>query len=187
MPNYAALKLDKEQRTALIEMLPALFPKIKCDYIALGLMDKSSARDQFATDPKSIEVLGIADDGDGVQALVVRVDGKMRCDYDGKIFHITFSIDPTRNVSKSLLGPMEVAHGDLPKYSSSTSHRLLGLIFDKNDRIQCVDDSLTYLEFSEPIKIHAEPVYVTNKVPEALNASRRGSRHPRSLQSACTG
>jgi hypothetical protein len=90
-------KLDREQRHALIGRFP---PKN-----AFTVADHVTLRAQVAADtalpPRCrAEIVGRADDGKGVEAMVVAIDGSSERP-DGGTYHITWSLGPGRRAQES--------------------------------------------------------------------------------------
>jgi hypothetical protein len=87
MKGWVAFELPENERANLLGLFDARYPDVICHHIthAFGVGDDYELPRQTAG-----QVIGIADDGDGVQALVVDM-GEDRP--DGGTYHITFSID----------------------------------------------------------------------------------------------
>jgi lipoprotein-anchoring transpeptidase ErfK/SrfK len=84
-------KLDGEQRSWLLNLFSSAYPDVIADHVTL-----SSGPDKKRP-PKdtSAEIVGQVDDGAGVQAFVVRIDGTTDRP-DGSTYHITWSIDRSK-------------------------------------------------------------------------------------------
>ena len=90
-------KLDGSDRARLLDRFPPLFHQIVADHVTL----------RFGTDghtplpaQTSGEIVGEADDGSGVQALVVRIGGTTDRG-DGSVYHITWSLGAHRHAKES--------------------------------------------------------------------------------------
>ena len=84
--------LDAAERAALLERFAPVYPDIIAHHVTL----KMKARPRAALPPAcSGAIVGEADDGAGVQCLVVEVEGSS-VRPDGGIYHITWSLDPHR-------------------------------------------------------------------------------------------
>jgi hypothetical protein len=85
-------KLDRIQRAALLKRFPPSWPDVIADHVTLRT--GGTAADP---PPRSVqaEIVGSVDDGAGLQALVVAVDGTTERP-DGGIYHITWSLDRSR-------------------------------------------------------------------------------------------
>jgi hypothetical protein len=85
-------KLDRADRTRLLDLFPPRFGETVADHVTL----------RFGTDGQTPlpaeslgEVVGETDDGSGVQALVVRIGGTIDRG-DGSVYHITWSLAGAR-------------------------------------------------------------------------------------------
>lgn len=86
---YTCWILSEEDRDRLLEIIPPNYPDVIAHHIT----------DQFGVPADTIppsqivaKFLSVVDDGNGVQAIVVSVNGEVKRS-DGNIFHITWSID----------------------------------------------------------------------------------------------
>jgi hypothetical protein len=84
-------KLDRSQRGDLLERFPPRYSDVDADHVTL--------RTEASRGPLLPEVdatiIGHADDGDSLEAMVVRVDGTTDRP-DGSIFHITWSLEKAK-------------------------------------------------------------------------------------------
>ncbi len=85
-------KLDRIQRAELLQRFPASYPDVIADHVTLR--SGVSKADPLPS-PVEAEIVGQVDDGAGLQALVVAVDGTTGRP-DGSIYHITWSLDRSR-------------------------------------------------------------------------------------------
>ncbi len=85
-------KLDLADRARLLDLIPALFPDIVADHVTLR---SGTDGDTPLPCETTGEVVGVVDDGLGIQALVVRIGGTT-ARADGSIFHITWSLDQAK-------------------------------------------------------------------------------------------
>ena len=81
-------KLDRRQREDLLRRFPARYPDAIADHVTL----RSNAKADPLPPPVQAQIIGHADDGDSLEAMVVTVDGTTDRP-DGSIFHITWSLD----------------------------------------------------------------------------------------------
>ena len=84
-------KLDRTQREQLLERFPPRYPDAIADHVTL----KSNAEAEPLPDPVEGAIVGHADDGDSLEAMVVTIDGKTGRP-DGSVFHITWSLDKAK-------------------------------------------------------------------------------------------
>jgi len=85
-------RLDRAHRAALLEQLPSRYPTSVADHVTLQAV---AAEDAPLPPAVVCEIIGEADDGAGVQAMVVSIDG-FTGRPDGSTFHITWSLDKTK-------------------------------------------------------------------------------------------
>lgn len=88
-------KLDRDQRTILLAAFAPAYENVIADHVTLSITQ--------AEPPARIgqaRIVGIADDGNGVQALVVEIDGSITRP-DGKTWHVTWSLATGRHARES--------------------------------------------------------------------------------------
>src|SRR5919202_396709 len=85
-------KLDREQRKELLQQFPPLYRGVVADHVTL--QSKASAGAPLPDETMG-EIVGRADDGAGVEAMVVRIDGTTDRP-DGSTYHITWSLGEGR-------------------------------------------------------------------------------------------
>ena len=90
-------KLDPEQRAELLMMFPPAYPEAVADHVTLK---SKAAADAALPDERDCEIVGRADDGAGVEAMVVRLDGATDRP-DGSTYHITWSLAEGRQARES--------------------------------------------------------------------------------------
>lgn len=89
-------KLDREQRRALLERFEPSHDEAVADHVTLEV----KARSKPLPDPVEAAIVGRADDGRGVEAMVVTVDGTTDRP-DGSTYHITWSLANGRKARES--------------------------------------------------------------------------------------
>jgi hypothetical protein len=96
-PTTIGWRLDDLERTALLKRFPPLYPDVVADHVTL----KMGARPRdIAPEPCSGLIVGEADDGAGLQCLVVQVEG-VTVRPDGGIYHVTWSLHRGRRPIES--------------------------------------------------------------------------------------
>jgi hypothetical protein len=85
-------KLPPAERASLIGRFPPAYVDVIADHVTLA--NDTSGRVLFPKADKG-EIVGLADDGHGVQALVVAIGGTTDRP-DGSTYHITWSLDKAR-------------------------------------------------------------------------------------------
>jgi len=87
---YTAYVLTNEAREKLAEKFPPKYEKFVGHHVTVQFGVPAGTE---APDPAIVRVIGRADSGDGLEALVVSVDGTQERP-DGKTYHVTWSLDP---------------------------------------------------------------------------------------------
>jgi hypothetical protein len=89
---YSGWLLPQSERAKLLGLIPAVYPDVYAHHVTLEL----GAYDKLATpDWVTAEIIGFADNNDGVQALVIRINGSTERPMGGT-FHITWSLDTSK-------------------------------------------------------------------------------------------
>lgn len=90
-------KLDSDQRRELLQQFPPKFRNVVADHVTL----KSRAADDAPLpEEKDGEIVGRADDGRGVEAMIVSIGGTTDRP-DGSFYHITWSLEDGRRARES--------------------------------------------------------------------------------------
>ena len=89
-------KLDRTQRQKLLERFPPRYAGPVADHVTLEIDAQSKPL------PPGVDaaIVGRADDGKGVEAMVVALDGSTDRP-DGSTFHVTWSLGPGRRAKES--------------------------------------------------------------------------------------
>jgi hypothetical protein len=90
-------KLDPEQRKELLQQFPPRYGKVDADHVTLRT---KAASDSALPEETGGEIIGRADDGRGVEAMVVAIGGTTDRP-DGSTYHITWSLGPGRRAVES--------------------------------------------------------------------------------------
>ena len=89
--------LDRAERIELLLQFPPRYGNIVADHVTLAAR---VGRDSPLPSPITGEIIGRADDGAGVEAMVVRIEGSTDRP-DGSIWHITWSLGEGRRAKES--------------------------------------------------------------------------------------
>lgn len=81
--------LPDKERARVLQVFPPRYPVVKASHVTLAIDDRTIPADA------DIHIIGLADDGNGMEALVCTVNGEMNRP-DGGIFHLTLSHTPER-------------------------------------------------------------------------------------------
>jgi hypothetical protein len=90
-------KLDRDERTALLKRFPPRYAETVADHVTLKA---KVAKDSSLPDEDFGEIVGRADDGAGVEAMIVRI-GEETDRPDGSTYHVTWSLDEGREAVES--------------------------------------------------------------------------------------
>lgn len=97
MKRTIGWKLDPAQRQELLQQFPPRYARVVADHITF----KSAAgADAPLPEPAEAEIVGRADDGAGVEAMVVRL-GDTTARPDGSTWHVTWSLAEGRQAKES--------------------------------------------------------------------------------------
>ena len=88
--------LDEDDRAALLERYPPAYANPVAGHVTL----RSDAADHPLPNPVAGAILGHADDGAGVETMVVAIDG-VTGRPDGSTYHITWSLADGRRARES--------------------------------------------------------------------------------------
>ena len=90
-------KLDREQRKELLQQFPPRYGNPDADHVTLRT---EAADDSELPDETLGEIVGRADDGQGVEAMAVAIGGTTDRP-GGGTYHITWSLGPGRKAQES--------------------------------------------------------------------------------------
>ena len=90
-------KLDREQRKELLLQFPPRYSEVVADHVTLTAR---VARNSELPSETLGEIVGRADDGKGVEAMVVSIAGTTDRP-DGSTYHITWSLEKGRRAKES--------------------------------------------------------------------------------------
>ncbi|HLZ75429.1 hypothetical protein [Phenylobacterium sp.] len=93
---YAGWLVDPVAREALLAQFPPRYERVVAHHVTLKFGDETAAPPAETLG----EIVGGADDGAGVQALVVAIGGRPARP-DGGVFHITWSLGEGREARES--------------------------------------------------------------------------------------
>jgi len=90
---YTCYLLSDTARETLLKLYPPKYSRVICHHITIQFGAPEGT--PLPEKPKVVEVVGYANDEDGLEAFTVRVDGKDKRP-DGKLYHITHSLNPSK-------------------------------------------------------------------------------------------
>jgi hypothetical protein len=89
---YTGWKLPADQRKSLLQLIPAVYPHVIAHHVTLQY---DVEEDTELPDATFGEVVGVCDDGNGLQAIVLKINGSLRRP-DGAVYHCTWSLDRSK-------------------------------------------------------------------------------------------
>ena len=96
--------IDRADRQSLLQRIPPRYAETVADHVTHGRADEAPPMPQV----EHATVIGRADDGAGVEALVVELAGTSDR-WDGSTYHVTWSLGPGREAKES--NAVIAAHG----------------------------------------------------------------------------
>jgi hypothetical protein len=90
-------KLDRDQRKELLLQFRPKFSEVVADHVTLR--PRVAGNSELPSETHG-EIIGRVDDGDGVEAMVVSINGTTDRP-DGSTYHITWSLSPGRRAKES--------------------------------------------------------------------------------------
>jgi hypothetical protein len=90
-------KLDRGQRAELLQQFPPKYTRPVADHVTL---DSDESGEAPLPQESEAQIVGRADDGKGVEAMVVRIGGTTDRP-DGSTYHITWSLAAGRQAKES--------------------------------------------------------------------------------------
>lgn len=95
---YIGYLITQQSREELLKVFPPIYPKVVCHHIT---REFGTSKDTPPPEmPNNAQVIGYVDSGDGVEALVVSINGETTRP-DGKLYHITHSLADGRRAAES--------------------------------------------------------------------------------------
>lgn len=93
---YTGWLVDRADREALLRRLPARYAEVVAHHVTYSFGEAEAPLPSATAG----EIVGEADDHQGVQAMVVRIDGTTDRP-DGSTYHVTWSLGPGRRAKES--------------------------------------------------------------------------------------
>ena len=106
LSGYLAYHLTERSRNAVLNRFQPKYPEVICDHITVQF--PATSLDPLPP-PARAKIVGYKD-GDGIEALVVELDGTTKR-ADGKVYHITLSLDRSKEM-KPVHSNVILAAGD---------------------------------------------------------------------------
>ena len=143
---YSAYQLSSIERERLLQCITPKYPKVYADHVTVQFGGQNIKTPKDAP----LEIVGKADDNNGLEALIVRVGGNLQRE-DGKIFHITWSLDPQKKT------PPTIDSQEIPYRPVHSNALVCRLINADGTPLTPPDSHWTLALFPNPIPIQAKP------------------------------
>lgn len=92
--SYTAYVLDEAARSTVLAAFPPKFPDVVAHHVTINFGGRNSRDAVLVGFKQPIEIVGYAE-GEGIEAAIVSVGGSTDRP-DGKVFHITLSLDRSK-------------------------------------------------------------------------------------------
>ena len=147
-------ELSKESKAMLMAKFPPKYPEVRYDHVTIQMGGLGAKTPDPA---QKVEVVGIADDGNGIEAFIVRVnDQPMR--QDGRAWHITASFDSSKNAPVVFDVLSKPEDRKEKPYKAVTSNGLLSQVLDENGHPKATNNPNWKVQmFDQPIQIQTHP------------------------------
>lgn len=123
-PAITGWLLPEDERERLLRLFPPRYPDVVAHHVTHRY---GVSPDEPRPDPAQGEIVGPADDGAGVEALVLRVSGS-GVRPDGKAYHVTWSLNRA-NGRRSVESNDVVAAGKWERLAARVPVRLTPALF----------------------------------------------------------
>lgn len=94
--GYTGYKIPDSERSRILSLFPPKYDKV----IAHHVTHEFGVPESLPPDAEYAKLIGYTDSGDGIEALVVEINGSTKRP-DNKIYHITLSLDSTKYSPKN--------------------------------------------------------------------------------------
>jgi len=123
--GYVGWELPEHERSRLLEIITPSYP----DVIAHHVTHKFGVKETYPLPHQTHgELIGVADDGDRVQAVIVTVGGEIYNENNG-IYHITWSLDKSKG-AKAFMSNQVIAAGNWTRFDTKIPVQLVPAFFE---------------------------------------------------------
>jgi len=163
-------ELSKESKAMLKAKFPPKYPDVRYDHVTIEMGGLGAHLPEPA---QKVEVVGIADDGNGIEAFIVRVNGTpMR--KDGRAWHITASFDSSKNAPAVFDIFSEPGEEKEKPYKPVTSNGFLAQVLDEKGKLKPIKNPNWKVQiFDKPIQVQTHPA-VQYKAAELQKMQKMG-------------
>ena len=145
---YSVYQLSPTEQKRLLTQFPPKYAKTYADHVTVQF---SGNKVSLPAPAKKMEIIGRADDNHGLEAMVVRINGDLKRS-DGKIYHITWSLDPQATPSP------DIDSSSQPHYKPVHSNTLVcGVIDTEGNPLSQTGKGWTFFRYERPIPFQADP------------------------------
>lgn len=145
---YSVYQLSPAEQQRLLLRFPPRYAKTYADHVTVQFGGTKVSMPEPA---KQMEIIGRADDNHGLEAMVVRINGNLGRS-DGKIYHITWSLDPevapTPNIDSRPNAHYKPVHSNI---------LVCGLIDVAGNLLSETDKGWSFFRYETPIPFRADP------------------------------
>ncbi len=172
-----AYKLDEATREGLLAAIPPAYGKVYADHITYQLAKPGESMPEL----DKAEIIGIADDGKGLQAAIVRINGSLERP-DGKIYHVTWSLDEQAMAPAAFDSMAKPGKEKEKPYRPVHSNGLLAQIIATDGTLKTpANPNWKVTMLDKPLRIGADAVHIgDDKVitPVKLHGTETKSMQP---------
>ena len=155
--GYTCYHIDDESKQELLKTFPPKYDNVFAEHITDKFFVEAS---EPITQPLSVRVVGYANSDDGLECLVVEVNGSIHR-ADGSLYHITLSLDPDATIAEDISNKASDMgyRSKVPGYTPANSNHLLQ------------SRGYTELPEDECIRIKVEPKFFSFHEKKFLKAN----------------
>lgn len=145
---YSVYQLAPAEQQRLLSQFPPRYAKTYADHVTVQF---GGNKVSLPAPVEQMEIIGRVDDNHGLEAMVVRINGNLKRS-DGKIYHITWSLDPD-TVPDPNIDSNPQSH-----YKPVHSNTLVcGLIDTDGNLLHGTDKGWSFFRYEKPIVFQTEP------------------------------
>ena len=152
---YLSYKLTPEAKQKVMEKFPAKYPCVKYDHITIQLCEKN---EKIPNSADSVKIFGMADDGQGLQVFLVKVNDSFIRPSDHLFWHMTASFDPKKLAPKEFDFKNPVHMRQTKPYQAVTSNGFLLQLFDEKGNLKPLKNPNWSVQiYDSPLEIQTQP------------------------------
>ena len=145
---YSVYQLSPIEQKRLLSIFKPRYAKTYADHVTCQFGGTNVSLPEPA---EHMEIIGRADDNHGLEALVVRINGNLERT-DGKIYHITWSLDPDTSPTPDI-DPRPNA-----RYKPVHSNTLVCALVDPDgNQLVGKNNGWSFFRYEKPVPFRADP------------------------------